>query len=45
VPSGVLKGLNIGAYYTDTNANDAGYTINGKNIGDSQFVVYVQKFF
>ncbi|GIX28789.1 MAG: hypothetical protein KatS3mg123_2670 [Burkholderiales bacterium] len=45
VPSGVLKDLNIGAYYTDTNANDAGYTINGKNIGDSQFVVYVQKFF
>jgi hypothetical protein len=41
----VLKDFTLGAYYTDTNANAAGYTINGKNIGDSQFVVYVQRVF
>ena len=27
------------------NANTAGYTINGKNIGNNQFVVYVQRVF
>ena len=28
-----VNGYNIGAYYTDTNAKDAGYTLAGRNIG------------
>ncbi len=41
------NGVNLGAYYTDTTAKDAGYVVasTGKNIGDSQFTVFVQKTF
>ena len=39
------NGVNVGGYYTDTNAKDAGYTINGHNIGDGTFTVFVQKTF
>ncbi|MGV3581996.1 MAG: TorF family putative porin [Methylophilus sp.] len=39
------NGINLGAYYTNTNARDSFYTIQGKNIGDDQFTVFVQKTF
>jgi uncharacterized protein (TIGR02001 family) len=39
------NGVNLGAYYSDTNAKDAGYTFLGDNIGDSTFTVFVQKTF
>src|SRR3990167_2351188 len=39
------NGVNVGGYYTDTNAEDAGYTYLGDNIGDSTFTVFVQKTF
>lgn len=42
------QGFTVGAYYTDTDMNatqKAFYTINGKFIGDSQGVVFVQKSF
>ncbi len=39
------NGVNLGAYYTDTDANSAGYTFLGENIGDSTFTVFVQKTF
>jgi len=39
------NGVNLGGYYTDTNTKDAGYTINGHNIGDNTFTVFVQKTF
>ena len=39
------NGVNLGAYYTDTDAEDAGYTYLGENIGDSTFTVFVQKTF
>ncbi len=39
------NGINLGAYYTDTDAKDAGYTFLGKNIGDDTFTVFVQKTF
>ncbi len=39
------NGVNVGAYYTDTNAKDSFYTIQGDNIGDEQFTVFVQKTF
>ena len=39
------NGVNLGGYYTDTNAKDAGYTIAGKNIGDNTFTAFVQKTF
>jgi len=39
------NGVNIGGYYTDTNAKDAGYTIAGKNIGDNTFTAFIQKTF
>jgi uncharacterized protein (TIGR02001 family) len=39
------NGVNVGAYYTDSNAKDLGYTILGKNIGDSTFTAFVQKTF
>lgn len=42
--SKTLSGTTIGTYYTDTDANPLGYTdLGGKNIGDSQWVVYLQK--
>lgn len=41
----VYNGYNIGAYWTDSNAKDAGYTIANRNIGDSTGVVFVQKTF
>jgi len=50
---GVTKDLGAGwsatAYYTDTNAKDAGYKITGvngnKNLGDSHFVAAISKTF
>ena len=41
----VVNGYNIGAYYTDTNAKDAGYTLAGRNIGKATGTVFVQKTF
>jgi uncharacterized protein (TIGR02001 family) len=42
-------GLNIGAFYTDTNISTANaaanWTYDGKNIGDSTGTVFVQKIF
>ena len=40
-----VAGWNIGAYYTDSNARDAGYTIAGRNIGKATGTVFVQKTF
>jgi uncharacterized protein (TIGR02001 family) len=39
------NGVNVGGFYTDTDAEDAGYTYLGKNIGDSTFTAFVQKTF
>ncbi|MEQ1486988.1 MAG: TorF family putative porin [Methylotenera sp.] len=41
------NGVNLGAYYSDTNAKDAGYLVaaTNKNIGDSAFTVFIQKTF
>ena len=39
------NGVNVGAYYTNTNARDSAYTLLGDNIGDDQFTVFVQKTF
>ncbi|HEU4709667.1 MAG TPA: TorF family putative porin [Methylophilaceae bacterium] len=39
------NGVNIGGYYTDTNAKDKGYTISNRNIGDSTFTAFIQKTF
>ena len=36
---------NVGAYYTDTNAKDAGYTLAGRNIGKATATAFVQKIF
>ncbi len=41
----VYNGYNIGAYYTDSNSKDEGYTIAGRNIGKSTGVLFVQKTF
>ncbi len=41
----VVNGYNIGAYYTDTNAKDAGYTLAGRNIGKATGTVFLQKTF
>ena len=38
-------GWNFGAYYTDTNAKDAGYTLAGRNIGKATGTAFVQKTF
>ena len=38
-------GWTIGAYYTDTNAKDEGYTLAGRNIGKATGTVFVQKTF
>jgi uncharacterized protein (TIGR02001 family) len=40
-----VNGWNLGAYYTDTNAKDAGYTLAGRNIGRATGTVFVQKTF
>jgi uncharacterized protein (TIGR02001 family) len=39
------NGVNVGAFYSDTNTKDAGWTYAGENIGDSQFTIFVQKLF
>lgn len=39
------KSLTVGAYYTDTNAEEASYTVAGRNWADKQVAVYVQKTF
>lgn len=39
------NGVNVGAYYTDTNAKAANYQYKGKNIGDNTFTAFVQKTF
>ncbi|MBA3696686.1 MAG: hypothetical protein H0W85_08015 [Methylotenera sp.] len=42
------NGVNVGAYYTDTDATDAGYGndyYKVNNIGDSTFTAFVQKTF
>ena len=39
------SGVNIGAYYTDTNAARSSWTYAGKNIGDATGTAYIQKTF
>lgn len=39
------NGVNLGAYYTDTNAKKANWTIAGDDISKDQFTVFVQKTF
>lgn len=39
------NGVNVGAFYTGTNAKDVGYTYRGDNIGDDTVTVFVQKTF
>ena len=40
------NGVNVGGYYTDTNAKKANWTDrSGQYLGDSQFTVFVQKTF
>jgi len=39
------QNFTVGLFYTDTNANEQSYTINNKFIGDSQWVVFLQKTF
>ncbi len=40
----VLSGVTVGVNYTDTNAKDMGYTnFFGRNIGESQWIVYLSK--
>ncbi len=39
------SGVNVGAYYTDTNADRASWTYAGKNIGDATGTAYIQKTF
>ena len=38
-------GWNFGAYYTDSTAKDAGYTLAGRNIGKATGTAFVQKTF
>jgi uncharacterized protein (TIGR02001 family) len=40
-----LNGWNFGAYYTDTDAKDAGYTLAGRNIGKATGTVFIQRTF
>jgi uncharacterized protein (TIGR02001 family) len=40
-----VNGWNIGAYWSDSNANGSVYTLAGKNIGRSTGTVFVQKTF
>lgn len=39
------KGLTVGAFYTDTNAEEVNYTFNGINWADKQVAVYLQRTF
>jgi uncharacterized protein (TIGR02001 family) len=39
----ILANVTVGAYYTDTDAKAAGYTLAGKNIGKSQATFFLQK--
>jgi uncharacterized protein (TIGR02001 family) len=40
------NGVNVGAFYSDTNAAKASWTdLSGQYLGDSQFTVFVQKTF
>jgi len=39
------NGVNVGGYWTYANGKDAGWTYDGKNIGDSTGTVFVQKTF
>ena len=39
------NGVNVGAFYTDTNAPKASWTYAGKNIGDATGTAYIQKTF
>ena len=39
------KDFTVGAYYSDTDAEEASYTVNGKNWADGRVVVYLQKTF
>jgi len=46
VPEGVFKGLEIGAYYSDTNSDGGFYTdLTGKDTAKATGVVYVKKTF
>ena len=46
VPEGFVKGLEVGAYYTDTNATRAFYTdLTGYDTSKARGVVYVKKTF
>ena len=38
-----FSGYVVGAFYTDSNAKAAGYTVDGKNLGSSHFVVSVSR--
>jgi uncharacterized protein (TIGR02001 family) len=40
-----INGYNIGAYYTDSDAKDAGYTLAGRNIGRATGTIFLQKTF
>lgn len=40
-----VAGYNVGAYYTDSNAKDAGYTLAGRNIGKATGTLFIQKTF
>jgi hypothetical protein len=41
----LVNGYNIGAYYSDSNTKDAGYTLAGRNIGKATGTVFIQKTF
>ena len=43
--SKTFDGMTIGVAYTDTNTKAAGYTINGRNIGDGTTTVWLSKAF
>jgi uncharacterized protein (TIGR02001 family) len=43
--SWAVNGWNLGAYYTDTTAKDAGYTLAGRNVGKAAGTLFVQKTF
>ncbi|TFI19555.1 TorF family putative porin, partial [Herbaspirillum sp. 3C11] len=40
-----FSGYVLAAYYTGTNAKDAGYTVKGKNLGRDQLVLSVSRTF
>jgi uncharacterized protein (TIGR02001 family) len=43
--SKTLTGVTVGIAYTDTDADANYWTVNGKNLGDSQFIAWVSKAF